>query len=108
MSDVLTTFTDANFQQELESSMTPVLVDFWAEWCGPCRMLTPILEQLATERAGKVKIGKVNIDENPALAASFKVQSIPMMAFFKDGKLVDQVVGLQSKDALGKRLDAMA
>jgi thioredoxin 1 len=103
----LATFTDANFNDEVTNAMTPVLVDFWAEWCGPCRMLTPILEQVATERAGKVKIGKVNVDENPQLSQQFKVSSIPMMAFFKDGKLVDQVVGLQSKEAIGKRLDAI-
>ena len=108
MSEKLITLTDATFASEVEASTGPMIVDFWAEWCGPCRMLTPILEQLATEQEGKVKIGKVNIDENPELTGRFKVQSIPLLVFFKDGKEVDSVGGVQSKDALNKRLAAMA
>lgn len=108
MSDNLVTLTEANFQDEIENSMVPYLVDFWAEWCGPCKMLTPTLEALATEKAGKAKIGKVNVDENPNLAAQFGVRSIPMLVFFKDGQQKDVVVGVQSKDALAKRLDAIA
>ena len=108
MSENLVTLTEANFQDEIDSALVPVIVDFWAEWCGPCRMLTPILEDLAKENAGAVKIGKVNVDENPNLSARFNVRSLPMLAFFKGGKQVDTVVGVQSKDALSKRLAALA
>jgi thioredoxin 1 len=107
MSASLVTLTKENFQDEIENSMVPYIVDFWAEWCGPCKMLTPTLEALATEQSGKVKIGKVNVDENPELAASFRVSSIPMLVFFKDGQQKDVVVGLQSKDALVRKLESL-
>jgi thioredoxin 1 len=107
-SESLVTLNQDNFQSEIEASSTPFIVDFWAEWCGPCRMLTPILEQLAAEKPDIVKIGKVNVDESPELATQFGVRSIPMLVFFKGGKQVDTVVGVQSKDALIKRLEALA
>ena len=107
-SDLVLTFTEENFQTEISTSTVPVLVDFWAEWCGPCRMLGPILDDLAKEQEGKVKVGKVNVDVSQELAKQFSVKSIPMLLFFKDGKVADTVIGVQSKDALTKRLAALA
>ena len=107
-SDAVITLTEENFESEIANSTVPVIVDFWAEWCGPCRMLGPILDELATEHEGKVKIGKVNVDNAPNLSAKFNVRSIPMLLFFKDGAVKDTVVGVQSKDALAKRLTALA
>ncbi|MEK3733628.1 MULTISPECIES: thioredoxin [Paenibacillus] len=91
--------TDQTFANEVESTGT-VVVDFWAPWCGPCKMLAPILDELAQEVGDDVKIAKVNVDENPESAARFGVMSIPTMIFFKDGQPVDKVVGLNSKEAL--------
>ena len=96
--------TDKNFAEEVERSPVPVLVDFWAGWCGPCRMIAPIIEQLAQELSGKVRVGKLDVDENQASAARFRVQSIPSLLVFKDGKEVDRILGMQSKEAILQRL----
>jgi thioredoxin 1 len=106
-SENLVTLTSDNFESEISGATTPVIVDFWAPWCGPCQMLTPVLEQLAGEKAGAVKIGKVNVDDEPELASRFGVRSIPLLVFFKDGKQVANVVGVQSKDALLRQLAAL-
>lgn len=94
--------TKENFNQQVESGVT--LVDFWAPWCGPCKMQLPIVEELATELEGSATIGKINVDEEPELASQFGVMSIPTLILFKDGQPVDKMVGLQSKDALKAKI----
>ncbi len=90
-------FTESNFQSEVISSDVPVLVDFWAVWCGPCKMLAPTIDALATEFEGKAKVGKVNVDENQHLAAQYGIMSIPTVMIFKNGKVVEQFIGVQPK-----------
>jgi thioredoxin 1 len=102
----LTEFTDGNFQQEVLDSSQPVLVDFWAPWCGPCRMIGPVVEQLAAENSGSAKVGKVNVDDNPNAAQTYGVSSIPTLMIFKGGQVVERFVGVQPKPRLQEALDA--
>ena len=101
-------FTDANFQSEVLDSDQPVLVDFWAAWCGPCRMVGPTIEELAREYDGTVKVGKLNIDENQQAASDFGISSIPAVLLFKDGKVVETLVGVQSKERYEAALGQVA
>ena len=101
------TLTDENFRREVLESEKPVLVDFWAAWCGPCRVLGPVIEELATELNGTAKVGKLNVDENPATAQQFGVRSIPTVLFFNKGQIADSTIGVVSKEALRSKLEAL-
>ena len=101
MSENISTLSESTFDEEVKTSDLPVLIDFWAEWCGPCRQLTPILEEIASEKAGALKIAKVNVDDNPELQRRFEVMSIPTLLLYKDGELTDlRIVGSKGKSAL--------
>ena len=102
------TIDEGNFDSEVVKSSQPVLVDFWAEWCGPCKMIAPILDEIAKEKAGSVKVGKVNVDHNQSLSARYGIRAIPTLLLFKDGQLRDQVTGMTSKKDLLGRLEAVA
>ena len=107
MAGNLKEFDDANFQQEVLQSTVPVLVDFWAPWCGPCRMLTPTVEELAKDYEGKVKVGKLNTDDSPDTATNYGISSIPTILFFKGGQVVDRLVGVNPKSRFQQILDKM-
>lgn len=98
-------FTDQNFDREVLKSDKPALVDFWAPWCGPCRVMGPVIEELAKETEGKFKIGKMNVDEHPETASKYEIMSIPAVKIFKGGKVVKEFVGVQNKDALREALE---
>ncbi len=99
-------FTDANFDAEVIASDVPVLVDFWAEWCGPCKMIAPAVEELADDYDGKVKIGKLDVDHNQMTASKYGIRSIPSLLVFKDGQVVEQIVGAVPKGHIQSKLDA--
>jgi thioredoxin 1 len=98
-------FTDQNFQTEVLESKLPVLVDFWAEWCAPCQIVSPIVEELATEYGEKLKVGKLNVDDNAKISQNYGVMSIPSLLIFKEGKVVKTMIGAQSKDNFKKEID---
>ena len=102
------TFTETGFQQDVLNSAQPVLVDFWADWCGPCHVMAPVIDELATEFAGRVTVGKVNVDDEPALAVQYGIRSIPTLLLFKQGKVIDRTLGVVPKQLLGEKLDALA
>ena len=104
MSDATTTLTDTTFDEEINGSAAPVLVDFWAEWCGPCKMIAPILDEIASEHAGKIRIAKLNVDDNPDVARRFDVMSIPTLIVFQDGQPARRLVGAKGKGQLLEEL----
>ena len=99
------TFTDGNFDSDVIKAAQPVLVDFWAEWCGPCRMIGPTIEELAGEYQGKIRVGKLNVDDNPTVTMKYMVRGIPTVILFKGGQIVDQLVGLADKGTLKSMVD---
>jgi thioredoxin 1 len=103
--DKVQTLTDTNFDDSVIKAARPVVVDFWAEWCGPCRRLAPTIDELATEYDGRVVVGKLNVDENPAIQSRFSIMGIPTVLIFKGGEVVEQVVGLADKSAFKKLID---
>jgi len=107
MAQSITTLTSANFDETIGSSDLPILVDFWAEWCGPCRMVGPIVDELHTDYEGKAVVGKVNVDDQQEIAAQYGIRNIPTILFFKNGEMVDKNVGVAPKADLAKKIDAL-
>jgi len=99
------TFKENSFKEDVLDSSKPILVDFWAEWCGPCKMLTPTIDEIATEYVGKAIVGKLNVDENPNIASEYGIRSIPSLLFFKDGKVQKQIMGAVAKSDIANALD---
>lgn len=107
MADGVATFTSASWDDEVLKAKGVVMVDFWAGWCGPCRMVAPTIEELAKEYAGKIKVGKLNTDENSDIATKYKIMGIPTIMFFKDGQKVDQIVGAVPKQQIKSKIDSL-
>jgi len=105
MSGNTVTFKENSFKEDVLDSSKPILVDFWAEWCGPCKMLTPTIDEIATEYVGKAIVGKLNVDENPNIASEYGIRSIPSLLFFKDGKVQKQIMGAVAKSDIANALD---
>ena len=101
------TFTDGNFEEEVINSSIPVLVDFWAEWCAPCKMIAPTVDEIAKEFDGKLKVGKVDVDSNPKVSSKYQIRSIPSIVFFKNGKVTDQIVGAVPKVKIMSKIETI-
>ena len=105
MAEGIVTLSDSTFDEEVKGASEPVLVDFWAEWCGPCKMIAPTLEEISRDYAGKLKVGKLNVDDNPDIARRFEVMSIPTLILFKDGEPVQRLIGAKGKGQLVQEID---
>lgn len=101
------TFTDGNFEEEVINSSIPVLVDFWAEWCAPCKMIAPTVDEIAKEFDGKLKVGKVDVDSNPKVSSKYQIRSIPSIVFFKNGKVTDQIIGAVPKVKIMSKVESI-